>query len=154
MGGKARIFVTLLLVANAQWSFILSNWRQIKQLEAIASELPISSQEGYIASVRSGDGACERGFFSAGCPGLASAVPGTSMYPEPETVVLPSIGKKAPVISGSADVDADLNRGVVLLRSKGEDGSAKRSTFIFGHSSSAAEGPYQYVFTKLPKLKA
>lgn len=153
MDGKVRLFVTLLLVANAQWSFILSNWSQIMQLEAMASEPPKNVQEEYLASFRNVDGACERGFFSAGCPGLATAGPGTSMYSDPEEIVLPSIGKKAPVLSGSSDVDADLNRGVVLLRSKGEDGLEKRSMFVFGHSSSATEGPYQYVFTRLPRMK-
>lgn len=154
MDGKIRIFITLLLVANAQWSFILSNWPQIRQLEAMASEPAHNVQEDYLASVRNGDGACERGFLSAGCPGFETVATGASMYPNPETIVLPSIGKNAPVMSDSADVESDLNRGVVLLKSKAGDGSEKRSTFIFGHSSSATEGPYQYVFTRLPRLKA
>jgi LPXTG-site transpeptidase (sortase) family protein len=67
----------------------------------------------------------------------------------PHRILIPAIGKQAPIIHTNIDVDSALDRGVVLYDFSG----TKKSKIIFGHSSATVESPYRYIFTKITKLK-
>lgn len=55
---RIQIVIFLLVVANAQWAFILSNWSSIRSLEAMAYETVDNRQDSYLRSIGSSEGAC------------------------------------------------------------------------------------------------
>lgn len=83
----------LLVAVNMEWVFILLNYQQIADIREISLEKPSrTAQIEYLASI--GEGAVQE-----------SAFPSAKGYPLPDfvpkTIVIPSIGKSAPLFSSS-----------------------------------------------------
>ena len=138
---------TLLLIANAQWAFIYSNYDRLKEIEKVRMADAVDVQERFIA-----------GLEARPAPGVArhpvTAEGGESVarHLNPSSISLPFISVTAPVTAAGADPDSQLDAGTVLFwTDPGEDG--ERSPVVIGHSSAHNKSPYQYVFTQIPKMR-
>lgn len=139
---KIYITVILLVIANFEWIFILSNFDNIKILKNISYEKPdIKLQEEYIKKLS------QETYLntSAISIGTSEKTPQKTQI-SPIKLNIPSINIEAPIHTISSDFDSYLNKWVVNLKLKRE------GLYLFGHSSSLTKSPFQFIFTKITKM--
>lgn len=157
-----------MLIANSQWAFILANYAQLKEIEALDGAPIENMQETYLKAVfwtTTGSGLVSYASASEtnAIGGISAAaitndwfikasIYETNVF-KPIKIVLPAINQESPIVFPEGDVDGALNRGVVLFNPVEDDNRPRTGTYIFWHSSSYVSGPFQYVFAKLPRLK-
>jgi len=138
---KLKITIFLLLIANAQWAFIFSNWTYIKKLEAISQETTRNNEKAYLEAIlyhsiesnsdkkRYIDTPQSKSNIEKNTVGESGFIKGTSAYSEsftPKKITIPFIDKEAPISSTNKDIDIALNRGVVNYQVSDIDGNIKR----------------------------
>lgn len=136
---KIYITVVLLVIANFQWVFILSNFERISNLKTISyAQVDVNAGKEYKTNLEN------NGFVSIENIIINPWYNKTIITPE--NIKIPSINVAAPIFTAKNNYDELLDQWVVNLD------VWREGKYIFWHSSAITKTNFQYIFTKITKL--